>query len=82
MDIKEIYDIIIASIRGRTIIVICLVAALSLFIYYKPKAMFKIMLLALGIGVVFYIISLIGESIFEGVKEKEEMGHKTKKLIE
>lgn len=82
MDTKEIYDIIIAFICGHTLIVICSVAALSLFIYYKPKTMFKIMLLALGIGIVFYIISLMGESMFEGVQKKEEMGHKTKKLIE
>ncbi|MDY6855221.1 MAG: hypothetical protein SWO11_11045 [Thermodesulfobacteriota bacterium] len=82
MDIKEIYDITIAFIRCHTIIVICLGAALSIFIYYKPKAMSKIMMLAVGIGIIFYIISLIGESIFEGVQKKEEMGYKTKRLID
>jgi hypothetical protein len=82
MDIKEIYDIAVGFIHGHTIIVISLVVALGVFIYYKPKAMFKVMILAVGVGLVFYIISLLGESMYEGVQKKEEMIHKTKKMID
>ena len=49
--------------------------------YYKPKQMFKLVLLGLVIAVVLYGLSLFSGTVSTGAKQKDQMIHKTKEAL-
>ena len=68
--------------QSHTAIALALIAAICLFGYLKPNIFFKLLMLALFLGVVLYIVTLIGESATTGLEQKDQMMHKSKELLE
>ena len=59
-----------------------IIAALTIFVYLKPKIFFKLLMLALLLGVILYIVSLMGESTTTGIEQKGRMMYKSKEILE
>ncbi len=71
------------SIFNQYPIVLAVIAIVLLLIAYKnPKESFKFALFLLFIAVLFYAISLFGEALSTGSKNKDQMIYKTKKLVD
>jgi lipopolysaccharide export LptBFGC system permease protein LptF len=59
--------------------VIILVVGLIIVSTVKPKDIYKFLVFAIIIGVIFYIISQLGESTSTALKTQDEMIHQTRK---
>ena len=65
--------------QNHPIAVIILVVGLIIVSTAKPKDIYKFLVFAIIIGVIFYIISQLGESTSTALKIKDEMIHQTRK---
>ncbi len=67
--------------QNHKAIALAIIGALCIFGYLKPKEFFKLLMLALFLGVVLYIVSLLGESATTGIEQKDQMMHKSEELL-
>ena len=65
--------------QNHPIAIIILVVGLIIVSIAKPKYIYKFLVFAIIIGVIFYIISQLGESTSTALKTKDEMIHQTRK---
>ena len=57
----------------HTIIAVSIIVAIAIFACFKPKAMLKLGIFGLVMGVLFYIISLLGGTLSTGVKHTDTL---------
>ncbi len=65
--------------QNHPIAIIILVVGLIIVSTAKPKDIYKFIVFAVIMGVIFYIISQFGETASTGLKQKDEMIHQTQK---
>jgi uncharacterized phage infection (PIP) family protein YhgE len=65
--------------QNYPIAVIILVVGLVIVSTAKPKDIYKFLVFAIIMGVIFYIISRLGESTSTGLDNKDEMIQQTRK---
>ncbi|MEW6521534.1 MAG: hypothetical protein AB1461_19220 [Thermodesulfobacteriota bacterium] len=82
MDINALLASCQLFFQNNKITVAVIIAALALFGYLKPKIFLKLLMLALLLGVVLYIVSLLGESATTGIEQKDQMMYKSKEILE
>ena len=82
MDFNTLFERCQYYFQNNSIVALAIIAALALFGYLKPKAFFKVLMLALILGGVLYIISLLGESTTTGIQQKDQMMYKSKEILE
>lgn len=82
MDINALLASCQLFFQNNKITVAVIIAALALFSYLKPKIFSKLLMLALLLGVVLYIVSLLGESATTGIEQKDQMMYKSKEILE
>jgi len=66
-------------LQNHPVVVIILVVGLIIISTAKSKDIYKILVFAIIIGVIFYIISQLEESTSTALKIKDEMIHQTRK---
>ena len=82
MDFNTLIERCQVFFQNNRIVALAIIAALALLGYLKPKVFFKALMLALLLGVVLYIISLLGESTTTGIQQKDQMMYKSKEILE
>ena len=79
MDFERLLNTGINFLQNHPIAVIVLVVGLVIVSTAKPKDIYKFLVFAVIMGVVFYIISQLGESTSTGLDKKDEMIQQTRK---
>ena len=79
MNFERLLHTGINYLQGNPIAVIILVVGFVIVLTAKPKDIYKFLVFAVIMGVVFYIISQLGESTSTGLKQKDDMIHQTRK---
>lgn len=79
MNFERLLNTGINFLQSHPIAVIILVVGLVIFSTAKPKDIYKFLVFAIIIGVIFYIISQLGESTSTALKTQDEMIHQTRK---
>jgi hypothetical protein len=79
MDFERLLNTGISFLQNHPIAVIVLVVGLVIVSTAKPKDIYKFLVFAVMMGVVFYIISQLGESTSTGLDKKDQMIHQTRK---
>jgi hypothetical protein len=57
-------------VQGHPILAIASVAAFGIFVYVKPKPVFKLMAVVLIVGAIGYVISFVVDLTSTGIDEK------------
>jgi len=70
MNIEYAYSIIYNFLISHQLVSLGIVIGLVLFLWRKPKEFFKFTLFTLGLIVVFYILTLLNQSMLIGVEKK------------
>lgn len=73
MDLDSLVRTAVHYFHQYTVVSLVFLAALAVFVFIKPKQAFKAAVFALVIGVMFYVISLVNDSMFSGVQQKDKM---------
>jgi len=81
MDFNALIEKCLLYFQNNKAIALAIIVALCLFGYLKPKQFFKLLMLSLFLGVVLYIVSLLGESTTTGIQQKDQMMHKSEELL-
>ena len=82
MDWENVIEKGITFFRSHTVVAAIIIVVLCVFGYLKPKEFFKLLLLAAALGVGFYIISLLADSMSSGLQQKDTMMHKSQEVVE
>ncbi len=72
MDINSLVDGGISFFRDHTLWAILTVVVIGAFIYWKPKGMFKLVLVGLAVGAIIYVLSFLFELTSRGIDETEK----------
>ncbi len=73
MDIKHLYSIISHYLISNQLIALGIVVGLTFFLWKKPKEFIKFSLFILAAIVVFYVFTLLDQSMDTGVGKKHEI---------
>ncbi len=76
MDFMEIVNTALSYFYDHTLLVIGTVVVVGGLTFWKPKAMLRVVLIAVVISVVAYFLSLMGNMASTGVSHKREMINK------
>ncbi len=71
----------IAIIQSNPLIGVGILIVIALLFYFRPKDMFKLVGFCLFMVVVFYILSLLIETVGSGGKQKDQMIYKSRDVI-
>jgi hypothetical protein len=82
MDIETLLAAGITFFQNYTIPAVAIFIVIAVIAFKKPKDFFKLLLVGLAIGVIFYLISFMGESLSTGIEQKDTLTHKSGKNIE
>ena len=82
MNIETLLAAGITFYQKNTIPAVAIFIVLAVIAFKKPKEIFKLLLVGLAIGVIFYLISFMGESMSTGIEQKDTLTHKSGKNIE
>lgn len=82
MNLDTLYAAGIGFFQNHTIPAVAILAVIAIITYVKPKAIFKILLLGAVIGLLFYLISFMTESMSTGIEHKDTLTHKSGKNID
>ncbi len=77
MNINYAYSFIYNLLATHQIVSICVAVALVLFLWKKPKEFFKFSVFVLAMILLFYIITLMNDSMLGGVDNKHQMINET-----
>ncbi len=81
MNREYAYSIIYSFIISHQLISLGIAVALVILLWRKPKAFFKLTLFILTITLLFYIATVMNESMFDGVDKKNQLINKTQEDI-
>lgn len=81
MNKEYAYSVIYSFIITHQIISLCVVAALILFLWKKPKEFFKFTLFILAMTLLFYVGTILNESMLGGVGNKQQMINETEEKM-
>jgi len=70
----------LALLRGNPALAVAVALIVAGLFYFKPREMFKLALFGLFITVVFYLITLLADTVSTGSKDKGEMIYKTRNI--
>lgn len=82
MNIETLLAAGIAFYQNYTIPAVAIFVVIAVIAFKKPKDFFKLLLVGLAIGVIFYLISFMGESMSTGIEQKDTLTHKSGENIE
>ena len=82
MNIETLIAAGIAFYQNHTIPAVAILVVIAVIAFTKPKEIFKLLLVGLAIGVIFYLISYMGDSMSTGIEQKDALTHKSGKHIE
>ncbi len=77
MNINYAYSFIYNFLATHQILSICIAVVLVLFLWKKPKEFFKFSLFILAMILLFYIGTLMNNSMLGGVDDKHQMINET-----
>ncbi len=81
MDIDQVMGRITGLYHSHTPVAIGVLVILLVLAVAKPKAATKLLLFALVMGVIFYMLAYLGQSMFTGVQHKDTMIHKSEDVL-
>lgn len=81
MNIETFIAAGITFYQTYTIPAVAILVAIAVIAFKKPKELFKLLLVGLAIGVIFYLISFMGDSMSTGIEQKDTLTHKSGKNI-
>ena len=82
MNIETFIAAGIAFCQNHTIPAVAILVVIAVIAFKKPKEIFKLLLVGLAIGVVFYLISFMSDSMSTGIEQKNVLTHKSGENIE
>lgn len=82
MNIETLIAAGITFYQNYTIPAVAILVVTAVIAFKKPKEIFKLLLVGLAIGVIFYLISFMGDSMSTGIEQKDTLTHKSGKNIE
>ncbi len=82
MDIETLIAAGIAFYQNHTIPAVAILVVIAVIAFKKPKEIFKLLLVGLAIGVIFYLISFMSDSMSTGIEQKNVLTHKSGENIE
>ncbi|MBC8316960.1 MAG: hypothetical protein H8E41_03575 [Desulfobulbaceae bacterium] len=82
MDMNTLLAAGITFFQNHTIPAVAILAVVAVMAFVKPKEIFKLLLVALTIGIIFYLISFMSDSMSTGIEHKDTLTHKSGKNIE
>jgi len=82
MDFDTLYNAVSNFYYQDTILSVGILLAVVILVYLNPKKSLKFAVFLVIMGVIFYIISLLGGTMFTGVEHTEDLTHKSKQAIE
>lgn len=68
--------------QNYTIPAVVVLGVITVFALKKPKELFKLLLVGLAIGIIFYLITFMTDSMSTGIEQKDTLTHKSDKNIE
>jgi len=68
--------------QNYTIPAVAILIVIAVLAFKKPKEFFKLLLVGVAIGIIFYLISFMGDSMSTGIEQKDTLTHKSGKNIE
>jgi len=77
MGIDELLEKVDYLVQNHIVITVIFIVAISLLIIYRRKSMFKLLAILAVLGVIFYIVTLLGSGTLAGKKQKDRLIHKT-----
>ena len=75
------YSVIYSFIITHQLITLCIAVALLLFLWKKPKEFFRFTLFILAMTLLFYIGTILNESMLGGVGNKHQMINETEEKM-
>jgi uncharacterized membrane protein YqjE len=81
MGFDELLDKVEYLVQNHIVIAVIFIAAISLLIIYRRKSMFKLLAILAALGVVFYIVTLLGSGTLTGKRQKDRLIHKTESSV-
>lgn len=82
MNIETLIAAGITFFQNHTIPAVAILVVIAVITFKKPKEIFKLLLVGLAIGVIFYLISFMGDSMSTGIEQKNVLTHKSGEHIE
>jgi hypothetical protein len=82
MNIETLIAAGIAFYQNHTIPAVAILVVIAVIAFKKPKEIFKLLLVGLAIGVIFYLISFMSDSMSTGIEQKNVLTHKSGENIE
>ena len=79
MDFERFFNLAVNFLQAYPVLAVILVVGVVIVATAKPKDIYKFLVFAVIMGVVFYVISQLGESTSTGLNQKDEMIHQTRK---
>ncbi len=77
MSFENMISYVVDFFNTHTIFAIAIVIIIVVFLFWRPKAVFKFAVFILIIGAAVWVIGLLGGSFTTGVKHKDDLIHKT-----
>lgn len=71
-----------AFFQNHTIPAVAILAVIVVIAFIKPKEIFKLLLVGLAIGIIFYLIAFMNDSMSTGIEQKGTLTHKSRENIE
>ncbi|PID77075.1 MAG: hypothetical protein CSB24_03405 [Deltaproteobacteria bacterium] len=78
---QQYVNMVLAFFQNHMIISAAVALAVIIFIWKKPGEAFKAAVFLVGMAVVFYILSLLGGTMFDGVDRKNDVTQKTENAL-
>jgi energy-coupling factor transporter transmembrane protein EcfT len=79
--LEEQWHNTLTLLRGNTALTVAVVLFIAILCYFKPREVFRMGLFALFIVAVFYVITLLADTLSTGSKQKGEMIYKTRNIV-
>jgi hypothetical protein len=79
MNFERFFNTAINYFQNHHLVIIILIVGLFIFSTLKLKNIYKFLIFATIIGVIFYIMSQLGDSTSNALKIKDEMIYQTRK---
>lgn len=73
MDIGSLIDTIVQFFSAHTIVAVVILVIVGLLVYAKPKEMAKLAVIVLIAGLLYGVGSMLWDTTFKGVTNKNEM---------
>ena len=82
MDLDNLLQPVINFYHSNTVLALVILGVVVLLLCYKPKQVGKFSLVVAAVGLVFYLLSYLGDSMFTGVDNSTAITGRSKGAIE